>query len=219
MKWKILMLVSCEYGFTSQLDAGTSQALGPALLEEVNTNMKEVEPEEERPAGNQADEASLMDSDDVNTENKPTLQSKLSIRNSVTGPIQEPDTDKTHRENSPTQNFEVGNSKMDSMDKEEDPDARSKAVNLWRRCELLTSKPSQEKIMTPETYCNPLQQLVLIIGDELKRTVGKFLQRKRMVLYLLPDDAEQSFMDVLVCNILPIYELCTESKLVSCHEA
>ncbi|CAN7063379.1 unnamed protein product, partial [Brassica oleracea var. botrytis] len=50
---------------------------------------------------------------------------------------------------------------------------------------------------------SPLQQLVLIIGDgkfhereKLKRSVRKFLQQKRMVVYILLDDnAEQSVLD------------------------
>ncbi|VVB16032.1 unnamed protein product [Arabis nemorensis] len=71
-----------EYGYASKFDAGASQALGPALPEQVNTNMREGESEEERLAGNQ-DEASPMDVDDVNPENKPAVQSKPSIRNSI----------------------------------------------------------------------------------------------------------------------------------------
>lgn len=59
---------------------------------------------------------------------------------------------------------------------------------------------------------SPLQQLVLIIGDgkfhereKLKRSVRKFLQQKRMVVYILLDDnAEQSVLDlvVVVCTHL-----------------
>ncbi|CAH2065804.1 unnamed protein product [Thlaspi arvense] len=311
-----------EHGYASQLDPGTSQALGPALPEQVNTNMREGESEEERLPGNQ-DEASPMDIDDVHPENKPAVQSKPSIRNSTAEPVQEPDTDITHQENSPIQNVGDGDSRMDSMvavdntfmvedacnldlmqvtdedsennqDNEEDPDARSNAVTLWRRCELLTSKPSQElaeqlrlvleptlasklsgdyrtgkrinmKKVIPyiashyrkdkiwlrrtkpnkrdyqmisgltfnqenlirdepifnllrnmnemlenlastrrQSYgSNPLQQLVLIIGDgkfhereKLKRSVRKFLQQKRMVVYLLLDNAEQSVLDL-----------------------
>ncbi|CAN8238565.1 unnamed protein product [Cochlearia groenlandica] len=198
-----------EYGFASQLDAGTSQALGPALPEQVNTNMKEGEPEEERPVGNEEDEASPMDVDDVNPENKTAVQSKPSIRNSVTEPIQEPDTEKTHQENSPIQNFEDGNSKMDSMvsvnntflgedacnldwmqvtdkdtenneDNVEDPDARSKAVSLWRRCELLTSKPSQELA----------EQLRLVLEPTLASKLsgdyrtGKRINMKKVIPYI-----------------------------------
>lgn len=55
---------------------------------------------------------------------------------------------------------------------------------------------------------NPLQQLVLIIGDgkfhereKLKRSVRSFLQKKRMVVYILLDDAEQSVLDLTVCPI------------------
>ncbi|XP_024011307.1 midasin [Eutrema salsugineum] len=196
-----------EYGFASQFDAGTSQALGPALPEQVNTNMREGESEEERLAGNQ-DEASPMDTDDVNPENKPAVQSKPSIRNSIAEPVQEPDTDRTHQESSPIQNFDDGNSRMDSMvsvdntflgedcnpdwmqvtdkdsennqDNEEDPDARSNAVNLWRRCELLTAKPSQELA----------EQLRLILEPTLASKLsgdyrtGKRINMKKVIPYI-----------------------------------
>src|SRR5690606_34566842 len=126
---------------------------GPALPEQVNTNMREGESEGEKLAGNQ-DEASPMDIDDGNPENKPAVQCKPSIRSSTAEPVQEPDADRTLQENSPIQNVGDGNSRMDSIvsvdntflgedacnpdwmqvtdkdtesnqDNEEDPDARS----------------------------------------------------------------------------------------------
>lgn len=197
-----------EYGYASQFDAGTSQALGPALPEQVNTNMREGESEEERLAGNQ-DEASPMDVDDVNPENKPAVQSKPSIRNSIAEPVKESDTDRTHQENSPIQNFVDGNSRMDStvsvdntflgedacnpdwmqvtekdsennQVNEEDPDARSNAVILWRRCELLTAKPSQELA----------EQLRLILEPTLASKLsgdyrtGKRINMKKVIPYI-----------------------------------
>ncbi|KAL0877422.1 hypothetical protein Bca101_027127 [Brassica carinata] len=197
-----------EYGFASQFDEGTSQALGPALPEQVNTNMREGESEDEKLAGNQ-DEASPMDIDDVNPENKPSVQSKPSIMNSIAEPVQEPDTDRTLQENSPTQNVGDGNGRMDSMvsvdntfmgedacnpdwmqvadkdtesnqENEEDPDARSNAVILWRRCELLTTKPSQELA----------EQLRLILEPTLASKLsgdyrtGKRINMKKVIPYI-----------------------------------
>ena len=197
-----------EYGFASQFDEGTSQALGPALPEQVNTDMREGESEDEKLAGNQ-DEASPMDIDDANPENTPAVQSKPSIMNSTAEPVQEPDTDRTLQENSPIQNVGDGNSRMDSMvsvdntflgedacspdwmqvadkdtesnhDNEEDPDARSNAVILWRRCELLTTKPSQELA----------EQLRLILEPTLASKLsgdyrtGKRINMKKVIPYI-----------------------------------
>ncbi|AAD10657.1 Hypothetical protein [Arabidopsis thaliana] len=197
-----------EYGFASQFDAGTSQALGPALPEQVNTDMREGESEEEKLAGNQ-DDVSPMDIDDLNPENKPAVQSKPSISNSIAEQVQEPDTDRTHQENSPIHNFGDGNSRMDSMvsvdntflgeeacnldrmqvtdndsesnqDNQEDPDARSNAVVLWRRCELLTAKPSQELA----------EQLRLILEPTLASKLsgdyrtGKRINMKKVIPYI-----------------------------------
>ncbi|CAA7023541.1 unnamed protein product [Microthlaspi erraticum] len=199
---------AAEYGFVSQLDPGTSQALGPSLPEQVNTDMREGESEEERPAGNQ-DEASPMDIDAVNPEIKPAVQSKPSIRNSIAQPVQEPDTERTHQENSPIQDFGDGNSRMDSMvsvdntfcgedacnpdwmqvtdkdsennqEDEEDPNARSNAVVHWRRCELLTAKPSQELA----------EQLRLILEPTLASKLsgdyrtGKRINMKKVIPYI-----------------------------------
>ncbi|KAL1208785.1 Midasin [Cardamine amara subsp. amara] len=197
-----------EYGYASQFDAGTSQALGPALPEQVNTNMREGEFEEEKLAGNQ-DEVSPMDIDDTNPENKPAVQSKPSFSNSIPEQVQEPDTDKTHQEISPIQNIGDGNSKVNSMvsvdntflgedacnldrmqvtennpenneDNEEDPDAKSNAVVLWRRCELLTAKPSQELA----------EQLRLILEPTLASKLsgdyrtGKRINMKKVIPYI-----------------------------------
>lgn len=83
-------------------------------------------------------------------------------------------------------------------------------VNLLRNMnEMLENLASTRR---QSSGSNPLQQLVLIIGDgkfhereKLKRSVRKFLQQKRMVVYLLLDDAEQSVLNLKVCPILPIY--------------
>lgn len=197
-----------EYGYASQFDAGTSQALGPALPEQVNTDMREGQSEEEKLAGNQ-DDVSPMDIDDLNPENKPAVQSKPSISNSIAEQVQEPDTDRTHQENSPIHNFGDGNSRMDSMvsvdntflgedvcnldrmqvtdndsesnqDNQEDPDAKSNAVVLWRRCELLTAKPSQELA----------EQLRLILEPTLASKLsgdyrtGKRINMKKVIPYI-----------------------------------
>lgn len=199
---------AAEYGFVPQLDPGTSQALGPSLPEQVNTDMREGESEEERPAGNQ-DEASPMDIDAVNPEIKPAVQSKPAISNSIAQPVQEPATERTHQENSPVQDFGDGNSRMDSMvsvdntfcgeeacnpdwmqvtdkdsennqEDEEDPDARSNAVIHWRRCELLTAKPSQELA----------EQLRLILEPTLASKLsgdyrtGKRINMKKVIPYI-----------------------------------
>lgn len=77
-------------------------------------------------------------------------------------------------------------------------------VNLLRNMnEMLENLASTRR----QSYgINPLQQLVLIIGDgkfhereKLKRSVRKFLQQKRMVVYLLLDNGDQSVLDLLVC--------------------
>jgi len=93
-------------------------------------------------------------------------------------------------------------------------------VNLLRNMnEMLENLASTRR----QSYgSNPLQQLVLIIGDgkfhereKLKRTVRSFFQQKRMVVYLLLDDAEQSVFDLAVCPILllpiHIYKIETSS--------
>ncbi|KFK27090.1 hypothetical protein AALP_AA8G332700 [Arabis alpina] len=195
---------AAEFAFASQFDKANSQALGPALPEQVNTNMREGETEEERLAANQ-DEVSPMDVDDVNQENKPVVQSKPSIRNSIAEPVKESDTDMTHQEKSPIQNFVDGDSRMDSTvsvdrtflgedacipdwmvtekdseNNEEDPDARSNAVVLWRRCELLTAKPSQELA----------EQLRLILEPTLASKLsgdyrtGKRINMKKVIPYI-----------------------------------
>ncbi|EOA33535.1 hypothetical protein CARUB_v10019643mg [Capsella rubella] len=197
-----------EYGYASQFDAGTSQALGPALPEQVNANMREGEPEEEKLAGKQ-DEVSPMDIDDMNPENKPAVQSQPSIGNNIVEQVQEPDTDRTHQENSPIHNFGDGNSRMDSMvsvdntfvgddacnldhmqvtdndpenkqDNEEDPDARSNAVVLWRRCELLTAKPSQELAEQLRLILEPT------LGSKLSGDykTGKRINMKKVIPYI-----------------------------------
>lgn len=197
-----------EFGYASQFDAGTSQALGPALPEQVNTDMREGESEEEKLAGNQ-DEVSPMDIDDLNPETKPAVQSKPLISNSIAEQFQEPDTDRTHQENSPIHNFGQGNIRIDSMvsvdntflwedacnldrmqvtdndsennqDNQEDPDAKSNAVVLWRRCELLTAKPSQELA----------EQLRLILEPTLASKLsgdyrtGKRINMKKVIPYI-----------------------------------
>lgn len=94
-------------------------------------------------------------------------------------------------------------------------------VNLLRNMnEMLENLASTRR----QSYgSNPLQQLVLIIGDgkfhereKLKRSVRNFLQKKRMVVYLLLDDAEQSVLDLAVCPILlpPILYTIIRVKLV-----
>ncbi|XP_010470609.1 PREDICTED: midasin-like isoform X2 [Camelina sativa] len=197
-----------EYGFASQFDAGTSQALGPALPEQVNTDMREGESEEEKLAGNQ-DEVSPMDIDDLNPENKPASRSKPLISNSITEQVQKPETDRTHQENSPFHNSGDGYSRMDSVvsvdntflgddaynldrmqltdndsesnqDNQENPNAKNNAVILWRKCELLTAKPSQELA----------EQLRLVLEPTLASKLsgdyrtGKRINMKKVIPYI-----------------------------------
>ncbi|VVB16031.1 unnamed protein product [Arabis nemorensis] len=75
-------------------------------------------------------------------------------------------------------------------------------ANLLRNMNVMLEKLAST---SPQSYgSNPLQQLVLIIDDgkfhereKLKRSVRKFLQQKRMVVYLLLDNREQSVLDLL----------------------
>ncbi|EOA33965.1 hypothetical protein CARUB_v10021460mg [Capsella rubella] len=194
-----------EYGYTSQFDAGTSQALGPALPEQVNTDMREGESDEEKLAGNQ-DEVSPMDIDDLNPENKTVVQSKPLNSNSITEQVQKSEADRTHQENSSFHNFADGNNRMDSMvsvdntflgddaynldrmqltdndteSNQENPDVISNAVVLWKRCELLTAKPSQELA----------EQLRLILEPTLASKLsgdyrtGKRINMKKVIPYI-----------------------------------
>ncbi|XP_010528473.1 PREDICTED: midasin [Tarenaya hassleriana] len=197
-----------EYGYTSQFDAGTSQALGPAMSEQVDTDMRDVEPEGERIEGHQ-DEVTEMDIDDVNPQNKPVVHSNAVLRNGIPEQVQAPDTDMKNQEEFPINDCNDGDGGMDSMvsvdrsfvgedvynplrvpvtdqemgkvqDTEEDPDAESNAVIRWRKCESLTVKSSQELA----------EQLRLILEPTLASKLhgdyrtGKRINMKKVIPYI-----------------------------------
>ncbi|KAG2320522.1 hypothetical protein Bca52824_013735 [Brassica carinata] len=271
-----------EYGYASQFDEGTSQALGPALPEQVNTNMREGESEDEKLAGNQ-DEASPMDIDEEDRDarsNAVILWRRCLLRNRLRSWLSScvlswnphllaNSVVITERPNK--RDYQVVIAVDDSRSMSESGcgyfairaletlcremsqlEMTSLAVESFGKKgsikmlhdfgESFTTESGikmisgltfkQENLIEDEPIfnllrnmneilenlastrrqsvgSNPLQQLVLIIGDgkfhereKLKRSVRKFLQLKRMVVYLLLDNAEQSVLDLKVCPYL-----------------
>ncbi|XP_010530743.1 PREDICTED: midasin-like [Tarenaya hassleriana] len=201
---------SGEYGYTSQFDEGTSQALGPAMSEQVNTHIRDMEPEGERVEGHQ-NEVVKMDIDAVNPPNQPAAVHSNSVMRNNNNPeqIQAPDTDMKNQEDFPVNDVNDGHGGMDSMvsidrsfvgedvynplralvtdqdtgkvhDTEEDPDAKSNAMIRWSRCELLTAKSSQELA----------EQLRLILEPTLASKLhgdyrtGKRINMKKVIPYI-----------------------------------
>uniref|UniRef100_M4D111 Uncharacterized protein n=1 Tax=Brassica campestris TaxID=3711 RepID=M4D111_BRACM len=162
-----------EYGYASQFDEGTSQALGHALPEQSKPSIRNsstAEPVQEPDTDRTLQENSshIQNVGDGNSR----MDSMVSVYNTFLGEdaclpdwIQVTDKDKDTENN---------------QDNEEDPDARSNAVILWRRCELLTTRPSQERAKQLRLILEPTLASKLS-GDY--RT-GKRINMKKVIPYI-----------------------------------
>ncbi|PWA97505.1 hypothetical protein CTI12_AA028730 [Artemisia annua] len=74
-----------EYGFTSGIEKGTAQALGPAAADQIDKNIEGKEPTDENGDGGIADKKddSEMDVDEQNVEARPVKNNPLNIGNTV----------------------------------------------------------------------------------------------------------------------------------------